>query len=43
MPGAALTGVRFDVKGFHDRVLADGAVPLPLLREQIERWIATAR
>ena len=36
-------GVRFDVKGFHDRVLADGAVPLPLLREQIERWIATAR
>ena len=31
---------RFDVKDFHDRVLADGAVPLPLLREKIERWIA---
>lgn len=36
-------GARFDVKDFHDRVLADGAVPLPLLREKIERWIAAAR
>ncbi len=36
-------GPKFDVKEFHDRVLANGAVPLPLLREQIERWIATAR
>jgi len=36
-------GPRFDVKEFHDRVLADGAVPLPLLRESIERWIAAAR
>jgi uncharacterized protein (DUF885 family) len=36
-------GRRFDVKEFHDRVLANGAVPLPLLREQIERWIAAAR
>ena len=36
-------GPRFDVKEFHDRVLADGAVPLPVLRENIERWIAVAR
>ena len=36
-------GARFDLKDFHDRVLADGAVPLPLLRETIERWIAAAR
>ena len=36
-------GARFDVKDFHDRVLADGAVPLPLLREKIERWIAATR
>ena len=36
-------GPRFDLKEFHDRVLADGAVPLPLLRENIERWIAAAR
>ncbi len=36
-------GARFDLKDFHDRVLADGAVPLPLLREKIERWIALSR
>ena len=36
-------GRRFDIKEFHDRVLADGAVPLPVLRENIERWIASAR
>lgn len=36
-------GPKFDVKQFHDRVLANGAVPLPLLREQIERWIAATR
>src|SRR5439155_23801744 len=36
-------GRRFDVKEFHDRVLADGAVPLPLLQENIGRWIAAAR
>jgi len=36
-------GPHFDVKQFHDRVLADGAVPLPILRESIERWIAAAR
>jgi uncharacterized protein (DUF885 family) len=33
-------GPRFDVRAFHDRVLEDGTVPLPLLREKIERWIA---
>ncbi len=36
-------GTAFDIKQFHDRVLQDGAVPLPLLREKIERWIAAAR
>ena len=40
---AAALGPKFDVKEFHDRVLANGAVPLPLLREQIERWIAATR
>jgi uncharacterized protein (DUF885 family) len=32
-------GDRFDLRAFHDRVLEDGAVPLELLREKIERWI----
>lgn len=33
-------GSRFDIRAFHDRVLQDGTVPLPMLRETIERWIA---
>jgi uncharacterized protein (DUF885 family) len=32
-------GPRFDLKSFHDRVLANGAVTLPMLRESITRWI----
>jgi uncharacterized protein (DUF885 family) len=28
-------GTAFDVKGFHDRVLEDGGVPLTFLREKI--------
>jgi uncharacterized protein (DUF885 family) len=31
---------RFDIKAFHDRVLEDGAVPLPYLREKIRAWAA---
>ncbi|HEU5042349.1 MAG TPA: DUF885 domain-containing protein [Gemmatimonadales bacterium] len=33
-------GPRFDLKGFHDRVLENGAITLPMLRESIRRWIA---
>lgn len=33
-------GDRFDIRAFHDRVLADGAVSLPMLAQSIERWIA---
>jgi uncharacterized protein (DUF885 family) len=33
-------GPRFDIKEFHDIVLEDGAMPLWVLREKIERWIA---
>ena len=36
-------GARFDIKAFHDRALANGAVPLPVLRAEIERWIAASR
>ena len=35
-------GDRFDVKAFHDLVLGDGAVSLPMLRDKVERWV-TAR
>ena len=36
-----LTGLgdRFDIRGFHDAVLLGGAVPLPTLQQQIDRWI----
>lgn len=33
-------GVRFDIKTFHDLVLEDGTMPLWVLREKIERWMA---
>jgi len=36
-------GAKFDIKEFHDRVLEDGAVPLPMLRQKIERWLAASR
>ena len=35
-------GERFDVRQFHDLVLEDGAVTLPMLREKIERWVRAA-
>jgi uncharacterized protein (DUF885 family) len=32
-------GPRFDLRTFHDRVLENGNVPLPVLRDRIETWI----
>jgi uncharacterized protein (DUF885 family) len=36
-------GARFDRKQFHDRVLENGAVPLPVLRRRIQAWITASR
>ena len=33
-------GSRFDIKMFHDIALEDGTLPLWVLREKVERWIA---
>lgn len=33
-------GAKFDVRGFHAEVLKDGAVPLDVLEQKIDRWIA---
>jgi uncharacterized protein (DUF885 family) len=32
-------GSRFEIREFHDRVLENGAVTLPMLRQQVERWL----
>ncbi|MDH3768047.1 MAG: DUF885 domain-containing protein [Gammaproteobacteria bacterium] len=34
-------GQKFNVRHFHDAVLANGAVPLNVLESQIDEWIAT--
>ncbi len=33
-------GDQFDLKGFHDEVLKDGPVPLNILAQKIDNWIA---
>jgi uncharacterized protein (DUF885 family) len=33
-------GQRFDIKAFHDLVLADGSITLPMLAAKVERWTA---
>jgi uncharacterized protein (DUF885 family) len=35
-------GTRFDIRGFHDRVLEDGAVPLGYLTAKIRSWIGAS-
>jgi len=34
-------GSRFDLRGFHDAVLENGAVPLDVMEVAVERWIAS--
>lgn len=34
-------GDKFDVKKFHDAVLENGAIPLPLLEKKINEWITS--
>jgi len=36
-------GARFDVKAFHDAVLRQGSVPLPVLEQQIHAFIAESK
>ena len=36
-------GDRFDIRRFHDAVLLAGPLPLSLLEQRIDRWIATEK
>jgi uncharacterized protein (DUF885 family) len=36
-------GPKFDVRAFHDAVLGQGGVTLPVLEEQVDAYIARAR
>lgn len=37
----AKLGDDFDIRVFHDVILGDGAVPLPVLEQNVRRWIAS--
>jgi uncharacterized protein (DUF885 family) len=36
-------GERFDIREFHDVVLKNGAVPLPILEELVDDYIAARK
>lgn len=36
-------GDRFDVRAFHDMLLVDGALPLDMLEQRVDAWIAATR
>ena len=36
-------GEKFDIKGFHDAVLTSGPVPLDLLEENVNAWVARVK
>ena len=43
MRAQATLGAKFDIRRFHEAVLKDGAMPLPILDAKISRWIASEK
>jgi uncharacterized protein (DUF885 family) len=39
----AALGDRFDIRAFHDTILGGGAMPLTILEQRVDRWIASVR
>jgi uncharacterized protein (DUF885 family) len=35
-------GSRFDIKDFHDQILLGGSMPLAILEQKVDRWLASA-
>ena len=36
-------GPKFDIKGFHDLLIASGSQPLSILEREVEGWIAARK
>jgi len=36
-------GEKFDLRAFHDAILSEGSVPLPLLDQRVDAWIASRK
>ncbi|RZM80699.1 DUF885 domain-containing protein [Pseudoalteromonas rubra] len=36
-------GAKFDIRAFHNQVLIDGALPMPVLQDKIERWVESQK
>lgn len=36
-------GPKFDIKGFHDLLIASGSQPLSILERRVDEWIAAKK
>jgi uncharacterized protein (DUF885 family) len=36
-------GEQFDIRAFHDVVIGRGAMPLPILEQQVQAWVVVTK